>query len=66
MIILLSILALTTSHLGGYLAGPLLGLTGGAISFAWVPGRPPGQTRPRRGPGLTLIRGEAGARPDLG
>jgi hypothetical protein len=54
--ILLSITALETSHLGGYLIGTLLGLGGGATAFAWVPGLPP--ARPAQS-GLTLILGEA-------
>ncbi|HEX5289468.1 MAG TPA: DUF6114 domain-containing protein [Streptosporangiaceae bacterium] len=59
--ILLSITALETSHLGGYLIGTLLGLGGGATAFAWVPGLPP--ARPAQS-GLTLIMGEA--RPPAG
>jgi hypothetical protein len=59
--ILLSITALETSHLGGYLIGTLLGLGGGATAFAWVPGLPP--ARPAQS-GLTLILGEA--RPPAG
>ena len=53
--ILLSIAALLTSHLGGYLLGTLLGLAGGALAFAWVPARP---ATPAPAPAsLTLIRG---------
>jgi Family of unknown function (DUF6114) len=55
--VLLSIAALLTSHLGGYLAGTLLGLAGGALAFAWVPSRP--AAPPPAPAGLTLIRGEA-------
>lgn len=55
--ILLSIAALETSHLGGYLVGTLLGLAGGATAFAWVPRRP--SAPPSAAPGFTLIRGEA-------
>jgi Family of unknown function (DUF6114) len=55
--VLLSITALETSHLGGYLVGTLLGLAGGAMAFAWVPGLP---SAPRAAPpGFTLILGEA-------
>jgi hypothetical protein len=55
--ILLSIAALLTSHLGGYLLGTLLGLAGGAVAFAWVPSRP---ATPAPAPaGLTLVRGDA-------
>lgn len=58
--VLLSITALETSHLGGYLVGTLLGLAGGATAFAWVPGLP---SAPRVAPpGFTLIRGEADRR----
>ena len=55
--ILLSIAALLTSHLGGYLLGTLLGLAGGALAFAWVP-RQPAAPAPAAA-SLTLIRGEA-------
>ena len=55
--ILLSITALETSHLGGYLVGTLLGLGGGATAFAWVPGLPPAPPAPP--PGFTLILGDA-------
>jgi len=55
--ILLSITALETSHLGGYLIGTLLGLGGGATAFAWVPGLP--AAPPAAPPGFTLILGEA-------
>jgi hypothetical protein len=55
--ILLSITALETSHLGGYLIGTLLGLAGGATAFAWVPGLP--AVPPAAPPGFTLILGEA-------
>jgi uncharacterized protein DUF6114 len=55
--ILLSITALETSHLGGYLIGTLLGMGGGATAFAWVPGLP--AAPPASPPGFTLILGEA-------
>ena len=55
--ILLSITALETSHLGGYLIGTLLGLAGGATAFAWVPRLAPAP--PAAPPGFTLILGEA-------
>jgi Family of unknown function (DUF6114) len=58
--ILLAIAALLTAHLGGYLLGTLLGLAGGALAFAWVPGQPPAPPAPA---GLTLIRGEADRSP---
>jgi Family of unknown function (DUF6114) len=60
--ILLSITALETSHLGGYLIGTLLGLAGGATAFAWVPGLP--AAPPAAPPGFTLILGEAHRRPE--
>jgi hypothetical protein len=37
VVILLAVAALSTAHLGGYLAGALLGAGGGAVAFAWVP-----------------------------
>lgn len=60
--ILLAISALTTSHLGGYLAGTLLGGAGGAAAFAWVPRMPPGRRVRTPIPGFTLIHGEGGLR----
>jgi hypothetical protein len=65
--ILLAISALTTSHLGGYLVGTLVGGAGGAAAFAWVPGREPdtAELTTTTGPqGFTLILGEADGRPD--
>jgi hypothetical protein len=55
--ILLAIVALMTSHLGGYLVGTLLGLAGGAVAFAWVPMMP--AARVPLPAGFRLIRGEA-------
>jgi Family of unknown function (DUF6114) len=65
LIILLAILALTTSHLGGYLAGTVLACAGGATAFAWVPARSQSADAAIRPtvPGFTLIRGEADDRP---
>jgi hypothetical protein len=63
--VLLAISALTTAHLGGYLAGTALAAAGGAVAFAWVPRRPPAPAPGRGGPpGFTLIQGEADGRPD--
>jgi hypothetical protein len=61
--ILLSITALETSHLGGYLIGTLLGLAGGATAFAWVPRLVPAP--PAAPPGFTLILGEANRQPGV-
>ena len=61
--ILLSITALETSHLGGYLIGTLLGLAGGATAFAWVPRLAPAP--PAAPPGFTLILGEADRQPGV-
>jgi hypothetical protein len=65
-IVLLAILALATSHLGGYLAGTLLAGAGGATAFAWVPARAQSPDSPARAapPGFTLILGEADGRAD--
>lgn len=69
--ILLAAIALTTSHLGGYLAGTVLAAAGGAVAFAWVPQVPAGRRVRAPIPGFTLIRGEGGllpgpgSRPDL-
>lgn len=37
MSILVAIIALPTSNLGGFLIGSLLGIIGGALAFAWQP-----------------------------
>jgi Family of unknown function (DUF6114) len=59
--VLLSVIGLSTVHVGGYLAGSVLGAAGGALAFAWVPAAPPAAGPPSAGlPGLTLILGEAG------
>lgn len=61
---LLAATALTTSHLGGYLAGTVLTAVGGAVAFAWVPQVPAGRRVRAPIPGFTLIRGEgSGLRP---
>jgi Family of unknown function (DUF6114) len=65
--ILLAISALTTSHLGGYLVGTVLGGAGGATAFAWVPSKDPATSElsTQSGPqGFTLILGEADGWPD--
>jgi hypothetical protein len=38
--VLLGIAALVASNLGGFLLGTLLGIIGGSLGFAWMPGRP--------------------------
>jgi hypothetical protein len=65
-IVLLAIMALATSHLGGYLVGTLLAGAGGATAFAWVPSRtrPAGEAARPAPPGFTLILGEADGRAD--
>ena len=40
LIVILSLVSFITSDFGGFLLGMLLGLTGGAMGFAWVPRRP--------------------------
>ncbi|WP_165978609.1 DUF6114 domain-containing protein, partial [Actinomadura darangshiensis] len=47
--VLLSLVSFVTSNFGGFLAGLLLGVVGGALGFAWSPsaGRPPGAPRER-------------------
>ncbi len=40
LIAVLSVLSLITSDFGGFAVGMLLGITGGAMGFAWVPARP--------------------------
>ncbi|MBB5957174.1 hypothetical protein FHS29_003767 [Saccharothrix tamanrassetensis] len=47
--LLLSLIALTTTNLGGFLVGTLLGVTGSALALAWTdqprPPRPPREAR---------------------
>ena len=65
--VLASLGSLITSNLGGFLLGMLLGIIGGSLAFAWVPGerRKPGKRRRREpaeeGPseGLGLVLGDA-------
>jgi hypothetical protein len=40
LIAVLSVVSLITSDFGGFLIGMLLGITGGAMGFAWVPTEP--------------------------
>lgn len=40
LIAVLSVVSLITSDFGGFLIGMLLGITGGAMGFAWVPSVP--------------------------
>jgi Family of unknown function (DUF6114) len=61
--ILLGVSALTTSHLGGYLAGTMLAVGGGATAFAWVPRVPAGRRVRAPIPGFTLIHGGGGLQP---
>jgi Family of unknown function (DUF6114) len=42
--ILLSLVSLVVSNVGGFLVGFLLGLIGGALAIAWSPGKPQAQT----------------------
>jgi hypothetical protein len=46
LIVLLSVVSLITSDFGGFLIGMALGITGGAMGFAWVPAAP--KVRKRR------------------
>ncbi|MFJ5222149.1 DUF6114 domain-containing protein [Streptomyces sp. NPDC088400] len=53
--ILLALVSIPVSNIGGFLLGFLLALLGGALSISWAPGRPParpvvGRDTPRRAP----------------
>ena len=65
--VIASLATLITANLGGFLLGMLLGIAGGSLAFAWVPGAGPkrGRRRRRGGPaeegpsaGLALVIGD--------
>ena len=43
--IIVAIIALPTSNLGGFIIGSLLGIIGGAFTFAWQPGEQKRRTK---------------------
>ena len=43
--IIVAIIALPTSNLGGFVIGSLLGIIGGAFTFAWQPGEKERRTK---------------------
>lgn len=45
--IMLSLVSLVVSNIGGFLAGFLLGLIGGAMALAWAPGTPDAEAPPQ-------------------
>jgi hypothetical protein len=47
--ILLALVSIPVSNLGGFLIGFLLALVGGAMAVSWVPGEPPQAERPLEG-----------------
>jgi hypothetical protein len=53
--VLLALAALIASNLGGFLLGTLLGIIGGSLGFAWMPGRPERRT-PGSGWSPTALR----------
>ncbi|MFF8029956.1 MULTISPECIES: DUF6114 domain-containing protein [unclassified Streptomyces] len=46
--ILLALVSLVVSNIGGFLVGFLLALVGGALALSWVPGRPPAEATGHR------------------
>jgi Family of unknown function (DUF6114) len=66
--VLAALASFITSNLGGFVLGMLLGIVGGSLAFAWVPGEPPRPRRRRRerpianrpSEGLALVVGERG------
>jgi hypothetical protein len=72
--VLLAIVALSATNLGGFIIGTLLGVTGGSLAFAWTPIAPDAEpAAPRRRPwgrspgrhdgsaGLSLVFGDSDA-----
>jgi hypothetical protein len=49
MAILVSLVALVTTNLGGFLIGTVLGLVGGALAISWTPPARPATDEPDRG-----------------
>ncbi|MGW0910141.1 DUF6114 domain-containing protein [Streptomyces sp. NPDC002784] len=58
--ILLALVSLPVSNLGGFLIGFLLALVGGAMAVSWAPGAPP-EPQPRPVPEATVEQGDAPA-----
>jgi hypothetical protein len=64
--VLAALASFITSNLGGFVLGMLLGIVGGSLAFAWVPGEPPRPRRRRRerpiaarpSEGLALVVGD--------
>ncbi|MEU3449459.1 DUF6114 domain-containing protein [Streptomyces thermolilacinus] len=48
--ILLALVSIPVSNLGGFIIGYLLALIGGALSIAWAPGRPESERAEERAP----------------
>ena len=49
--ILLGLVSIPVSNLGGFLIGFLFALIGGAMAVSWVPGEPPAEQAQEKGPG---------------
>ncbi|MFJ4694900.1 DUF6114 domain-containing protein [Streptomyces sp. NPDC088766] len=49
--ILLGLVSIPVSNLGGFLIGFLFALIGGAMAISWAPGAPPAEQAPGSGPG---------------
>ncbi|MET9505357.1 DUF6114 domain-containing protein [Streptomyces sp. NPDC006259] len=49
--ILLGLVSIPVSNLGGFLIGFFLALIGGAMAVSWAPGPPPAEQAPEHGPG---------------
>jgi len=65
--VLFSLTSFVTSNFGGFLLGMLLGITGGALSFAWAPDESPASSREGatgEGPTGSAARHDGGYRPD--
>jgi hypothetical protein len=63
--IMLAIVSLVVSNIGGFVVGFLLGLVGGALAISWAPGTPKVEAAPQEAPDAPLPGDGAGTGPAL-